>query len=247
MRWKSLVSTLNLKLAWRRINTGRCLQYKRFFREAYLVYESALDQHIRELHRALVAKAWQPSCATRVYLPKPSGLQRPISLLELEDQIVLQAVANRFAAKLYAKRQRVELRTVFSNKLSSPKDSIFFLEQWQRTYGAFQIKCNDVFNKGYRWSAHFDLSAFYDTISHELLLESISTTADEPESKKLIKEWLGHWTSGSHGPMIGHGIPQGPVASNFLAEAFFLPVDIQMQKASFQYLRYVDDIRLNLL
>lgn len=74
MKWKSLISTLNLKLAWRRINTGRNLQYKRFFREAYLVYESAVDEHLKELHKALAAKVWPPSHATRLYLPKPSGL-----------------------------------------------------------------------------------------------------------------------------------------------------------------------------
>lgn len=244
MKWKALVSTQNLKLAWRRINTGRNLQYKRFFREAYLVYESALDHHIRELHRALAAKAWQPTCATRIYLPKPSGLQRPLSLLDLEDQIVLQAVANRFAAKLYAQRQRVELHTVFSNKLASPKDSIFFLEQWQQTYGEFQKKCQEVFAQGYRWSAHFDLAAFYDTISHKLLLEGMSTKGDEEETKNTVQNWLGRWSSGDLDSAIGHGIPQGPVASGFLSEAFLLPIDRQLQKASFKYMRYVDDIRL---
>jgi len=98
------ISTQNLKLAWRRINTARNLQYKRFFREAYLVYESSVDEHIRELHKALAAKAWKPNHATRVYLPKPSGLQRPLSLLGIEDQIVLQAIANQFASRLYKKR-----------------------------------------------------------------------------------------------------------------------------------------------
>ena len=44
--------------------------------------------------------------------------------------------------------------------------------------------------------------------------------------------------------MTGHGIPQGPIASNFLAEAFLLPIDVRLQKEEFQYLRYVDDIRL---
>jgi len=244
MKWQSLVSTQNLKLAWRRINTGRNLQYKRFFRESYLVYESAVDDHLKELHKALVAKAWQPSHATRIYLPKPSGLQRPLSLLAIEDQIVLQTIANRFATKLYKKRQRVELNTVFSNKLTSPKDSIFFMERWQATYGAFQDKCTDAFNLGLRWSAHFDLSAYYDTISHDLLLSIVSRNSNEPDTLDAVKEWLRVWSADNIAAMTGHGIPQGPIASDFLAEAFFLPIDIQLQNAEFQYLRYVDDIRL---
>lgn len=244
MRWKSLVSTQNLKLAWRRIQTGSNLQHKRFFREAYLVYESAVDQHIKELHKALAIKAWKPSHSTRLYLPKPSGLQRPLSLLDIEDQIVLQAIANKFASKLYKKRQRVELKTVFSNKLSSPKDSIFFMERWQTTYIAFQDKCIEAFNNGFRWSAHFDLSAYYDTISHDLLLNIVSPNSGEPDTLNILKKWLSTWSAGNITAMKGHGIPQGPIASDFLAEAFFLPIDIQLQKSSFQYIRYVDDIRL---
>ena len=244
MEWKSLISTQNLKLAWRRINTGRNLQYKRFFREAYLVYESAADEHIRELHKALSAKAWEPSHATRLYLPKPSGLQRPLSLLGIEDQILLQAIANKVATKLNKKRQCVELKTVFSNKLASPKNSIFFMERWQTTYRAFQKECTTAFDKGYTWSGHFDLSAYYDTISHNLLLSIVSPNNRNPYTKEAIKKWLQVWSANNIGTMKEHGIPQGPIASDFLAEAFFLPIDLQLQKKSFRYLRYVDDIRL---
>ncbi len=244
MKWESLISTHNLKLAWRRINTGRNIQYKRFFRESYLVYESAIDENIRDLHKTLAAKAWKPSHARRIYLPKPSGLQRPISLLGLEDQILLQAVANVFAKKLRTRRQRVELKTVFSNKLSSPVDSIFFTERWQTTYRAFQDRCAKLFSQGYRWAAHFDLSAYYDTISHDLLIRIGSPREAHPETWNVVKSWLQVWSAGDISAMTGHGIPQGPIASDFLAEAFFLPIDLKLNKAGYPCLRYVDDIRL---
>lgn len=244
MRWESLVSTQNLKLAWRRINTGLNLQYKRFFRESYLVYESSLDSHIGELHKKLKSKAWEPSHATRVYLPKESGLQRPLSLLEIEDQIILQAIANLFAKKLYEKRKKVELKTVFSNKLASHKDSIFFVERWQKTYGIFQRRCIKAFNQGYNWAADFDLAAYYDTISHDLLLTIVSPQNSNPDVVNAIKDWLHVWSADKKEVMTGHGIPQGPIASNFLAESFFLPIDLKLQKTSFKYFRYVDDIRL---
>lgn len=244
MKWKSLISTQNLKLAWRRINTGTNLQYKRFFRESYWVYESAADKHIRQLHKDLLAQSWEPDFATRLYLPKPSGLQRPLSLLGIEDQILLQAIANLFAKKLYEKRQTVELKTVFSNKLSKPKDSIFFVERWQTTYRSFQRKCVDLFEGGYVWTAHFDLSAFYDTISHDLLLSIESPSGGDQNTKINVENWLQKWSAEENKTMTGHGIPQGPIASNFLAEAFFLPIDIRLQDEPFKYLRYVDDIRL---
>ncbi|MEN6483059.1 MAG: RNA-directed DNA polymerase [Anaerolineaceae bacterium] len=244
MRWESLVSIQNLRLAWRRINTAKNLQYKRFFRELYLVYEGALDDNLRELHKKLISKVWQPNHAVRIYLPKPSGLQRPISLLGIEDQILLQAIANGLALKLRTKRKIVELKTVFSNKLAEPKDSIFFTEQWQRTYKGFQAKCVEHFNAGYRWSAHFDLSAYYDTISHDLLFRVISPGQSHPETWAIVSDWLQKWSASESAAMTGHGIPQGPIASDFLAEAFFLPIDIYLLKAGYTYIRYVDDIRL---
>ena len=42
---------------------------------------------------------------------------------------------------------------------------------------------------------------------------------------------------------LHHGIPQGPVASDFLAEVFLLPIDEWMSR-NHNYVRYVDDIRL---
>ena len=244
MQWKSLVSTQNLKLAWRRINTGRNIPYKRFYRDFYLVYESAAEDNIRELHKQLVAKAWNPNHVQRVYLPKPSGLQRPISLLGIEDQILLQAVSNVFAKKLCEQRERVELDTVFSNKLAKPASSIFFTERWQTTYRAFQEKCVELFSQGYRWAAHFDLSAYYDTISHDLLVRIVSPKESHPETWNIVKKWFQTWSAGDSSAMTGHGIPQGPIASDFLAEAFFLPIDLKLKKKGCPYVRYVDDIRL---
>ncbi|HQH51543.1 MAG TPA: reverse transcriptase domain-containing protein [Candidatus Hydrogenedentes bacterium] len=244
MRWESLVSVQNLRLAWRRINTGRNLQHKRFFRDFYLVYETALDQNLRALRQQLLAHAWTPSHPQRVYIPKPSGLQRPISLLGVEDQIVLQAIANVFARKLAKKRKTVELSTVFSNILAEPSNSIFFTRPWQESYNAFQDKCRTLFAEGNHWIAHFDLAAFYDTISHDLLCRNISPKEAHPETWNRVKKWLGVWSSAEPQSITSHGIPQGPVASNFLAEAFFLPIDLEIGKKGIKYIRYVDDIRL---
>ena len=244
MQWRSIISKQNLKLAWQRINTGSNLQYKRFFRESYLVYESASVDHLRELRRALVNNVWEPSYATRLYLPKPSGLQRPLSLLAIQDQIVLQAIANQFARKLRQKRQKVELKSVFSNKLTDEANSIFFTERWQLTYRKFQEKCTDIFNEGYRWVADFDLAAYYDTISHALLLTTVSPRSSDQKAKKSLEKWLGVWSANELSTVTGHGIPQGPIASDFLAESFFLPIDLRLQRENFRYVRYVDDIRI---
>ncbi|MBL0381542.1 MAG: RNA-directed DNA polymerase [Desulfofustis sp. PB-SRB1] len=81
-------------------------------------------------------------------------------------------------------------------------------------------------------------------MSHDLLLSIFSPNSKEPDTINTIKGWLSIWSADNIAATTAHGIPQGPIASDFLAEAFFLPIDTQLQKKSFQYIRYVDDIRL---
>jgi hypothetical protein len=104
----------NLLLAWRRITTGKNLSYKKYFRNLYCAYEIALDDNLKDLHTRLKGGSYKPQQPNRTYLPKPSGLQRPLTLLGIEDQIILQTIANVFAKKLLPRRRKVEHKTVFT-------------------------------------------------------------------------------------------------------------------------------------
>jgi retron-type reverse transcriptase len=243
MYWQSLISMNNLRLAWCRIKTGDNPQHKYFFREVYLVYETALDQNLKYLSQRLRHGDWVPSHPQRLYIPKSTGLQRPLTLLSIEDQILLQAVANIFAQKLARKRKKVELKSVFSNILGQA-NSIFFIRPWRETYSAFQKRCKALYDMGNRCVAQFDLSAYYDTISHELLLQIVSPRGRHGKAFTEISKWLRQWSSSIISTKTSHGIPQGPIASNFLSEIFFLPIDIELNKAGIKYVRYVDDIRI---
>lgn len=243
MRLSSVWSRDNLELAWRRVTTGTNLSYKRYFRPIYYAYEIALADNLRDLHSRLNGGSFRPQQPTRVYMPKPSGLQRPLTLLAVEDQIVLQAIANVFAAKTQRRRRKVEHKSVFSNIVQRPPTSIFFLQKWQHSYSLFQDKIEEYFNAGYRWIAHFDLAAFYDTVCHDMLLRSaFPRTLDS--SKDAIVKFLRTWSSELPASSHGHGIPQGPIGSDFLCECFLLPVDEELQAQRLKYVRYVDDIRL---
>lgn len=242
MKISQIASTANLRLAWRRITTGGNQQYKRFFRDLYYVYEIALHKNLTDLRQRLLGGAFTPRPPERVYTPKSSGLHRPLSLLHLEDQIVLQAFANLAARKLYKRRAPLQFNTVFSNILQK-QDSIFFFKRWQKTYGAFQRKIQKEFAAGHRWVADFDLAAFYDTISHRLLVETIYPRAGDGGDIKWLLNCLRTWSSDSPSSAHGHGLPQGPLASAFLAECFLIPIDLVLSKTH-AYTRYVDDVRL---
>ena len=241
MRINKLASKKNLQLAWRRITTGGNYQYKRFYRPIYSAYEVALDANLADLRERLLGAAFKPQHPERIYVPKASGLHRPLALLNIEDQIVLQAFANLAAKRMETKRGPLQFKVVFSNILEKP-ESIFFFRRWQYTYRAFQRRIKKHYAAGMRWVGDFDLAAFYETISHELLLRGIyprTTNADLDWMAECLKTWSSDRPVSGH----GHGLPQGPLASDFLAECFLLPIDLVLQKRR-GYTRYVDDIRL---
>ncbi len=241
MKINQLASMNNLELAWRRITTGGNYQYKRLYRPVYYAYEVALEQNLKDLRHRLRGGSFEARHPERIYAPKASGLHRPLALLSIEDQIVLQAFANLAAKRLQKKRAPLQFSVVFSNILER-RESIFFFRRWQDTYSAFQRRIKKHYAGGLQWVGDFDLAAFYDTVSHELLLRTIyprTTNADLDWIAKCLKTWSSNRDASGH----GHGLPQGPLASDFLAECFLLPIDLALQNSR-GYTRYVDDFRL---
>jgi hypothetical protein len=243
---KQIASPKNLELAWRRITSASNIAYKNYFRHLYAPYELELKQNLDDLSKRLIAGSFRPTGPIRVYQPKPSGLQRPLSILHLEDQILLQAMSNIFQWKLQSRRKLLHYKSVYSN-IPATKGNVFFLEPWYHGWEAFHDDAVKLYKEGYEWVAKFDLSAFYDTISHSLLLSiiyprSYSKGAGTP-AREHISAWLSCWCSGINSGRSSQGLPQGPIASDFLAECIMLPIDLMMRR-TFKYLRYVDDIML---
>lgn len=234
----------NLNLAWRRLTTGKNIAYKRYYRPLYNAYEISAKENIKDLHERLKGGSYLPQAPSIIYVPKPSGLQRPITLLCIEDQIVLQAIANIFARKLMPRRRRLENKCIFSNIIQNDHNSIFFLQDWRFSYTKFQAKIKEYFDAGFRWIALFDLAAFFDTICHDLLLRTAFPRSPDVENRTRILDWLKKWSSELTSSGHAHGIPQGPIASNYLAECFLLPIDEILYRKKMKYVRYVDDIRL---
>ncbi len=147
------------------------------------------------------------------------------------------------AQKIAKRRVRLWGKSVFSNKTTLDAANIFFLEPWTDGFQAYQRSVASNYKAGRRWVAQFDLAAYYDTISNELLLSTVyPTTASSPQARK-VGGWLKGWATQRAGWPVTHGIPQGPIASDLLAEAFMLPVD-EWMIGRHAYIRYVDDIRV---
>lgn len=237
--FRQFTSYNNLVLAWNRLRTADNVWYKNYYRTIFDAYNLALEDNLRLLSQSLKDSTYQPTASVRLMIPKNSGLQRSISLLSVEDQIVYQAMANIFAEKLRPRRIKVERNVACSNRLSKHPKDIFFLKKWQINYSLFKNRVYQHYTSGYKHVADFDLTAFYDTISHDLFTVLFSPRGGNQDFITLLHRCLKTWA----GNNLSHGIPQGPVASNFLAECILLPIDEAMRD-SFKYVRYVDDIRI---
>lgn len=241
--WNKFLSPSNFLLAWRRITTGSNASYKRYFREAYLAYEVSLEANLDSLLKRIKGGAYDPQRPDKIFIPKASGFQRPITLLSIEDQIVWQAIANILEIKWKTKRAEVERKVVFSNHHSP--NNIFFFEPWVFSYRAFIARIKEI-HKENKWTAHFDLASYYDTISHDHIANLLTPRSEHSDIAVFIKIALSCWSSERKSCRYSHGIPQGPIASAYVGEVVLLDIDKPMMNAKddFFYLRYVDDVRL---
>lgn len=234
----------NLQLAWARVRASTDTTYKGYFRELYAAYASADVPLLKHLHDRLSRGIYHPEDACKVYLPKPSGILRPISLLSVEDQIVYQALANIAAEHLAPHIRKRYDREVFGHQYAGSMGPWFY-KKWTNGYRAFNAASRESFDKGFIWLASFDLTAFYDSIDHAVLRHMLDGVGLSHDFGMMLTTLLSKWTATSTQIYHNHGIPQGPVSSGLIAESVLKHFDENHKlRGTARYLRYVDDIRI---
>ena len=247
--YDKMCSLDNLRRAYRWIQSNPDPKYKSFFRDSYSVYAASSENNLKRLRRNLVSSKYEPGHASKLYLPKPSGILRPYTLLTVNDQIVYQACVNIIAEKLKSETKNRYKKVIFAH-LYAGKRSKFFYLKWQNGYKAFTKNIIQNIQNGYKFVANFDLAAFYDSIDHNVLRHFLTeiTTDDELITFLLrcLKKWSSQtWSNTSEAIYHGHGIPQGPLASGMISEVVSKYLDKKgHRRGSIKYLRYVDDIKI---
>ena len=244
-RFKKLYKYENLYLAWKRINTSVTnLGYKNLYRKLFLYYETDIERNLKLLSERLKNGTYKFHTPLRFYKPKANGLQRPFTLLTVEDQIVYQAFANILIPEFYKKRNEFELNYVFSNIFNKDiATNEFLFKKWNYGYLKYKKRIENNFLSGNIYTAHFDLASYYDTIDHNSLTSALMKSGNNTFAIKLL-EALKIWSNNSdaRSKKVLHSIPQGPLASIVFAELFLLPIDECLVGNNICYSRYVDDI-----
>ncbi len=235
------LSQENFQLAFDRIVRGANRDYKRFYRPFIDSYALASAANLSDLIKDIRAGRYRPKRPTIIYIPKKSGVLRPLALLTLKDLIVFQAIVNCVADRFFGDQQKSSERRSFGAIYSGPKEQFFF-KPWKSAYKGFNSGTAKAFFAGKCEMAEFDLVSFYELINHHLLCDILSKKVRNTVLLDFLSDCLRAWTDNHHGS-LSHGIPQGPEASAFLAECVLLSFD-QEPFDGLTYLRYIDDVRL---
>jgi hypothetical protein len=235
-----LEDILNLKRAFRRVNSDR--------RDdpfpdivGYRDYQRNLDDNLDALWRKI--RDWgqyQTGLPLSIDLPKRGFTLRPGIVPLIDDRITYQAIADLFIQHFDAEPN------VYSNKSAGiNSDQVFILgvELWI----AFQNKIEEYCHQ-YAFIVETDVTAYFDHINHKLLLSRITDIfGDVIEQRDLncikviLERMWGRWNVGF---IKNFGIPQINDASSLMANLYLDELDKWLVSQKFQYLRYVDDIKI---
>ena len=243
---KSAFSIANLNRARKWLLSDPSPQGKNYVRHIYKAHSLNYEKLIEDLRSNLFAGTYTPTAATKFYYPKASGLQRVITVLSIDDQIVYQSLANEIAEHLYPVVKRNYGNIVFGN-LYAGKARKFFYKPWQKGYQGFIKAARKAYADGLTYTASFDLTACFDSIDHRVLTHFLKDLDLSADYCTFLTNCLGEWAKMPNIGNIpqGQGIPQGPQASGLLAECVLRHFDTSTPKSNvFRYIRYVDDIRL---
>jgi len=246
---KDLANYENLELAWKRIQTSTGYDYKKISGDALSAFGWNFEQNLKCLQSEITEKIYKPNKTSKYYLPKKSNLVRPITVLSIKDQIYYQAIVNLISEHNLSNISQFRKSQVFGGLNVDESNSIFYLSDWRKEYSLYKESIKSSYEDGYKWLVKFDLASFYDVIDHKILIEVSSHNALDADLKNDFFEALQIWTQPqavnfSH----SHGIPQGPVASQVLADIYLHFLDTKIIRLGFsndfRYFRYVDDIVL---
>ncbi len=189
---------------------------------------SWLKENNRELVDRIRQGKYTPKPVRRVEIPKPDGGVRKLGIPTVTDRIIQQAMAQRmipifeplFSDDSYGYRPG-----------RSAKDAI--------------LKVKEYAEQGYTHAVSLDLSKYFDTLNHTILVNLLRKVIKDERVIQMVKRYLRSGVM-EKGVVIDteEGSPQGGNLSPLLANIYLNEFDQEYLKRGVPCIRYADDIVL---
>ncbi|QWU13764.1 group II intron reverse transcriptase/maturase [Paenibacillus sophorae] len=186
-----------------------------------------LQEHRDELLQNIREGRYKPSPVRRKEIPKPDGSGvRKLGIPTVVDRVIQQAIAQ-------------QLQPLFEPLFS---DGSYGYRPGRSAQQAIR-KVKDYAQQGYGHAVEIDLSKYFDTLNHELLMNLLRKQIQNKRVTELIKKYLksGVMENGVH-CKTEEGSPQGGPLSPLLANIYLNEFDQEMNRRGVNVIRYADDI-----
>lgn len=187
-----------------------------------------LKEHGNELLESIRNGKYKPSPVRRVEIPKDNGGVRKLGIPTVVDRIIQQAIAQ-------------VLTPIYEPKFS---DGSYGYRPHRSARDAI-LKVKEYADEGYEYAVCLDLSKYFDTLCHELLMNMLRQDIKDKRLIDLIKKYLKSGVMENGIVMkTNEGSPQGGNLSPLLANIYLDKFDKEFEGRGVKVIRYADDIIL---
>ena len=187
-----------------------------------------LKEHYAELVLSIMNGDYRPEPVKRVNIPKPDGGQRKLGIPTVIDRMVQQAISQ-------------ILTPIFEKKFS---DNSYGFRPGRNAHQAI-ARAKEYYEEGYKVSVDLDLSKYFDTVNHFLLIRMLKEEIKDERVIHLIRKYLkaGVLENGLISPTT-EGTPQGGNLSPLLANIYLTKFDNLLESRGHKFVRYADDCNI---